>query len=130
LSRDELAALRDAIDVALSWPDRVRDLVGQWLAPETAKPNGRDAASTPRPAEPRHRKSAVSVKAAERKLLEVMRASSDLTVAALAEASHAGRSATGDRLRRLAARGAVEKDGNGRWKLKKQEPRPTSAPPS
>jgi DNA-binding IclR family transcriptional regulator len=46
-----------------------------------------------------------------------------LSVVALANAAGSSRSATGDRLRQLAARGTVEKDSAGRWKLKKEESR-------
>jgi hypothetical protein len=42
MNRDELAALRDAIDTVLTWPDAVRDQVARWLTPAAAKPNGRD----------------------------------------------------------------------------------------
>ena len=42
MDRDELTALRDAIDTVLMWPDAIRDQVARWLTPETAKPNGRD----------------------------------------------------------------------------------------
>jgi hypothetical protein len=42
LNREELIALRDAIDLALALPDSVRALFAQWLTPEIAQPNGRD----------------------------------------------------------------------------------------
>jgi hypothetical protein len=42
VNREELATLRDAIDTVLAWPDAVRAEVARWLAPEAAKPNGRD----------------------------------------------------------------------------------------
>jgi NAD(P)-dependent dehydrogenase (short-subunit alcohol dehydrogenase family) len=42
MDRGELAALRDAIDLLLKCPDRVRAELVRWFAPEAAKPNGRD----------------------------------------------------------------------------------------
>jgi hypothetical protein len=43
MDKDELIALRAAIDELLAWPDQVRDQVARWLAPpKAAKPNGRD----------------------------------------------------------------------------------------
>lgn len=42
MNREELAALGDAIDTVLSWPPAVFDEMARWLAPEAAKPNGRD----------------------------------------------------------------------------------------
>jgi hypothetical protein len=89
LTREELVALRDAIDLTLALPDSVRELLAQWLAPEASKPNGQDphppvplpsptAAPTPRPAASkpptakRHDNPA-HARAAERKLLAAMR---------------------------------------------------------
>ena len=40
--REELVALRDAIDLTLALPDSIREQVARWLTPEAAKPNGRD----------------------------------------------------------------------------------------
>ena len=51
MNREELTALRDAIDVTLALPDSIRELLAQWLAPEAARPNGHDA----RPLCPRRR---------------------------------------------------------------------------
>jgi DNA-binding IclR family transcriptional regulator len=62
-----------------------------------------------------------AAKTAERKLLEAMRDNPGLSVVALANAAGSSRSATGERLRQLAARGVVEKDLTGRWKLKVEE---------
>jgi len=36
MTRDELVALRDAIDVILTLPDSLRELLAQWLAPASA----------------------------------------------------------------------------------------------
>jgi hypothetical protein len=55
-----------------------------------------------------------------------MRDDPGLSVVALANAIGSGRSATGERLRQMAARGVVEKDVTGKWKLKGEEPRPRS----
>jgi hypothetical protein len=38
MDRDELTALRDAIDVMLAWPDALRAEIARWLSPEAAKP--------------------------------------------------------------------------------------------
>ncbi len=42
MTREELVALRDAIDLALALPDSIRELLFQRLAPAAAKPNGHD----------------------------------------------------------------------------------------
>jgi hypothetical protein len=43
MNREELAALHDALEVVLAWPDSVRAEVARWLAaPAASKPNGRD----------------------------------------------------------------------------------------
>jgi hypothetical protein len=42
MDREQLTALRDAIDTVLTWPDNVRSEIARWLTTETAKPNGRD----------------------------------------------------------------------------------------
>jgi hypothetical protein len=116
------------------------------------KPNGRDHHSPPiattEPASatissrrsPPHAGKArpgappTSAKAADRKLIEAMRDNPGLTVAALATAVSAGRSATGARLRQLAERGVVTKDSAGHWRLEASppaggpEPRPPQPP--
>lgn len=54
-----------------------------------------------------------------------------LSVIALANAAGASRSAAGERLRQMAARGIVEKDLTGRWKVKAEEKEPgPTIPPS
>jgi hypothetical protein len=127
MDRDELAALRDAIDVLLKCPDRVREQLMRWFSPEAAKPNGRDhdpsLASEFFPPARRVRPKA-STKSAERKLLAAMADNPGLSVVALANAAGSSRSATGERLRQMALRGVVMKDTTGRWKLKREEPRP------
>jgi Winged helix-turn-helix DNA-binding len=138
MTREELIALRDAIDMTLALPDSIRELFAQWLAPEAVKPNGRDPHPETLPADrraPRRRTRRanlpVSAKVAEQRLLEAMRDNPDLTVIALANAVSLGRSTAGERLRQLAARGLVEKSAMGRWRLTEEEPRsagPTSAP--
>jgi hypothetical protein len=79
MNRRELAALRDAIDTLLTWPDGVREQIARWLTPEASKPNGRDphppvAAPTPRPAKARPGKP-TEAQAAERRLIAAMRES-------------------------------------------------------
>ena len=145
MNREELAALRDAIDTLLEMPDNVRAEVARWLALPASKPNGHDPhpppiASTvnakklgdfpprrsPTPYAGKARAGSPSTSAkADRKLIEAMGSSPGLTVAALATTVAAGRSATGARLRQLAARGVVEKSATGRWKLREE---PRSAP--
>ena len=67
-------------------------------------------------------------KAEGERLLATLRDSSGLSVAALAEAAHVGRSTAEERLRQLAARGAIGKNPEGRWKLKGEEPGPPLPP--
>ena len=195
MNRDELDALRDAIDTLLTWPDAVRGQVARWLAPNDVggnpppasvtdkenngakdasggnpppKPNGRDphpppiapmgtvdrdaGANSPPGARktnkngmggggnspPGARRSptpyagkarASKSKAAERKLIATMEANPGASVAALAKAASASRSRTGDRLRQLAARGAIEKDDAGRWRIAGEKPRPPAGGP-
>jgi DNA-binding transcriptional ArsR family regulator len=162
MDRDELTALRDVLTLILKLPDSMRAQLGQWLAPETAKPgNGLDLhpppiapagnepeaqgartdleplGTAPRgPIKPSPRRSptpyAVKVrqsapfntKAAERRLLEALQEHSGASVNVLAKAAGASRSSTGERLRKLAAQGALEKDPDGRWRLKREELRP------
>jgi hypothetical protein len=38
MDREQLTALRDALDTLLTWPDGVREQVAQWLTPEASKP--------------------------------------------------------------------------------------------
>jgi hypothetical protein len=133
VNREELTALRNAIEVLLKLPDGVRAQLGRWFAPTAAKPgNGHD------PHPPPHVQAAyvgkskrgrpkTSTKTAERKLIAAMADNPGLSVIALANAAGSSRSATGERLRQMAARGVVEKDQTGRWKLKGKEPRPTEA---
>ena len=44
MTREELVALRDAIDTVLTWPEAVRAEIARWLAPEAAKAS--DVSST------------------------------------------------------------------------------------
>jgi Winged helix-turn-helix DNA-binding len=130
MEREKLLMVRALIDAFLGLPDDLRVEVSRLLAPAAAKPNGHDLhppAPTPplRPAKPRHLKSTFAAKTVERKLIEAMRDNPGLSVAALANAIGSGRSATGERLRQLAARGMVEKDPTGRWKLKGEATQPS-----
>ena len=148
LTREELVALRDAIDLTLALPDSLRELLAQWLAPAAAKPNGHDlrppvptppptAAPAPRPAgskphtAKRHDNPA-HARAAERRLLAAMRERPGLSSASLAKAVGAGLSTTKERLRRMGAQELIEKGPGGRWQVKSEEPedeaRPTMPP--
>jgi hypothetical protein len=142
MTRQELTALRDAIDMTLALPDSIRALLAQWLAPETAKPNGHDphpprfqavaasdsrsriTAPLSRPTQAGQNRS--NSRPAELRLLAAMRGKPGSSMNALAKAAGANRASTGERLRRLAAQGEVEKDPDGRWKLKREDPRPTA----
>jgi hypothetical protein len=150
MDREELSALRNAIDTVLTWPDSVRNEVARWLTPQGAKPNGRghdpppfaspenlsgktesfspSRSPTPYAGKARPGAPPISAKAAEQRLLTAMRKNPGLTVIALAKAAGAGRSATGDRLRRLAASGEIEKDAAGRWRLVGEATGPTQPP--
>ncbi len=132
MNRDELAALRDAIDLTLALPDSIRELLAQWLAPETTKPNGHDPHPPPlAPASakalsgkssPLAQKAEAQARASEQRLLAAMRANPGASVDGLAKAAGANRSSTGERLRQLAGRGAVEKDPAGRWRIAEEKP--------
>ena len=139
MTREELAALRDAIDMTLALPDSIRELLAQWLMPAAAKPNGHDphtpvpvpskAAPEPRPAASkphvvkRHDNPA-HARTAERKLLAAMREHPGASAASLAKLAGAGLSTTKERLRRMAAQELIEKAPDGHWRVKGEEPRP------
>ena len=137
MTREELTALRDAIDMTLALPDSIRALLAQWLAPEAAKPNGHDlrppvptptpkAALTPRPTASKPYDNPAHARIAERKLLAAMRERPGLSAASLAKTVGAGLSTTKERLRRMGAQELIEKAPDGQWKLKVEEPRPTA----
>lgn len=158
MNREELSQLREAIDALLKWSPAVLDEVARWLARQTVKPNGLETevkgdghdphpppvASKPSrgPRSPSIQRladeSAAKARAAEQKLIAAMKTHPDLTERALANAADMSRSSAGERLRRLAAAGAVEKGPGGRWRLTRgearsaagDEPRPTQPPPS
>jgi hypothetical protein len=154
MDREQLTALRDTLDAVLKLPDSLRNQIVQWLVPEAtkpgerpnraSKPNGHDPPPVPSLPAPRSvniqrlvQASESRARAAEQKLLKAMRDNPNLSVIALANAEGGSRSATGERLRRLAAEGTVEEDLTGRWRLKGEGPistedeaRPTEASPS
>ena len=134
MTREELAQLRDAIDTVLAWPDSIRELLAKWL--ETAKPNGHDphppelatpkAAPVSRPAasKPHAAKrydNPAHARAAERRLIAAMREHPGLSAASLAKIVGAGWSTTKERLRRMGAQALIEKDPDGRWRVKAEE---------
>lgn len=127
-------SLRDAIDLALALPDSVRTLPAQWLLDDIPKSNGLDlpppsAAPKPHPAKAKSsaKPSSRSVKAGEKKLLAALRESPNQGAGALARVSGGARSSTQERLKRLAARGAIEKTVEG-WRIAGEEARPTPPP--
>ena len=128
MNRAELGVLRDAIDTILSWPDPVRDQIARWLQTDASKPNRADR-GTPRSRSNRQRGVMPSVESAAREqaLLEAMRDQPEAGVVQWAKATHCDKSAVSMRLGRLAKRGVVERDGNGRWRLLGANP---TMPPS
>ena len=128
MNRAELGALRDAIDTILTWPDSVRDQIAQWLQTDTANPNGAGRSSRSHSKRPPGFKSGVGESAArERALLEAMRDDPEAGVVYWAKATRCDKSAVSMRLGRLAQRGVVERDGDGRWRLAGVNP---TMPPS
>ena len=128
MNRAELGALRDAIDTILSWPDPVRDQIARWLQTDASKPNRADR-GTPRSRSNRQRgfMPSVELAAREQALLEAMRDQPEAGVVQWAKATHCDKSAVSMRLGRLAKRGIVERDGEGRWRLLGANP---TMPPS
>jgi hypothetical protein len=128
VDRDELGALRDAIDTILSWPDPVRDQIAQWLQPKTAKPNAAHH-GTPSSHSSRHRGVGPGVEeaACELALLDAIRDHPEAGVVQWAKATQCEKSAVSMRLGRLARRGVVERDSEGRWRVAAANP---TMPPS
>ena len=136
MKREELTALRDTLSLALALPDFVRALLAQWLQDDIPKSNGLDlhpppATPKPHPAKAKSfaKPSSRLAKAGEKKLLAALRESPNQSAGALARASGGARSSTQERLKRLAARGAIEKTAEG-WRIAGEEARPTSPPSS
>ena len=130
MNRAELGALRDAIDTILNWPDSVRYQIAQWLQTDASKPNRADPGRLSRSGSNRRRGFKPSVEelaARERALLEAMRDDPEAGVVQWAKTTRCDKSAVSMRLGRLAKRGVVERDGNGRWRLATANP--TMPPP-
>ena len=130
MNRAELGALRDAIDAILSWPDSVRDQIARWLQTDASKPNRADPGRLSRSRSNRRRgyKPGLEESAArERALLEAMRDHPEAGVVQWAKATRCDKSGVSMRLGRLAKRGVVERDCNGRWRLAGGNP---TMPPS
>ena len=130
MDRAELGALRDAIDTILNWPDSVRDQIALWLQTDASKPKGADPGQLSHSRSNRRRgfkPSAEESAARERALLEAMRDDSEAGVVQWAKTTRCDKSAVSMRLGRLAKRGIVERDGNGRWRLAGANP--TMPPP-
>ena len=130
MDRAELGALRDAIDTIPNWPDSVRDQIAQWLQTDASKPKGADPGQLSHSRSNRRRgfKPGVGESAArERALLEAMRDEPEAGVLQWAKTTRCDKSAVSMRLGRLAKRGLVARDGNGRWRLAEANP---TMPPS
>jgi hypothetical protein len=130
VNRAELGALRDAIDTILRWPDSVRDQIAQWLQTDASKRNGVGPGRLSRCRSNRRggfKPGAEEAAARERALLEVMRDDPDAGVVQWAKTTGCDKSAVSMRLGRLAKRGVVERDRNGRWRLAGANP--TTPPP-
>ena len=130
MNRAELGALRDAIDTILSWPDSVRSQIAQWLQADASKRNGADTGRLFRSRSNRRRgfkPAAQEAAAREQALLEAMRDHPEAGIVQWAKATQCDKSAVSMRLGRLAKRGVVERDGNGRWRLAGANP---TMPPS
>jgi hypothetical protein len=130
VDRAELGALRDAIDTILTWPDSVRGQVAQWLQTDASNPNRADPSQLSHSRSnwrPGFKPSAEQSAARERALLEAMRDDPEAGVVQWAKTTRCDKSAVSMRLGRLAKRGLVERDGNGRWRLAGVNP---TMPPS
>jgi hypothetical protein len=130
VDRAELGALRDAIDTILNSPDSVRGQVAQWLQTDVSKPKGADPDQLSHSRSNRRRgfkPSPEELAARERALLEAMRDDPEAGVVQWAKTTRCDKSAVSMRLGRLAKRGLVERDGNGRWRLAQANP---TMPPS
>jgi hypothetical protein len=119
VNRAELGVPRDAIDTILAWPDPVRYQIAQWLQTDAATPKGGHHGA-PRSRSNRRggfKPGVEEAAARERALLEAMRDDPEAGVVQWAKATRCDKSAVSMRLGRLAKRGLVERDGNGRWRL-------------
>jgi hypothetical protein len=130
VDRAELGVLRDAIDTILTWPDSVRDQIAQWLQTDASKPSGAGPGRLSRSRSNRARGSRPGVQeasASEQALLEAMRDDPEAGVVQWVKTTRCDKRAVSMRLGRLAKRGIVERDGNGRWRLAGVNP---TMPPS
>jgi hypothetical protein len=110
MTREELTALRDAIDMTLALPDRIRQMLAQSLAP--AHDLSPPVCAPPRPVAPVKAKAydiPTHARAAKKKLLAAMRRHPGLSAAGLAKVVGAGLSTTKERLRRMGAQKLIEK---------------------
>jgi hypothetical protein len=147
VTKDELLQLRDALDATLALPDDIRLMLARWLCPEGVAPsvgNGHDRSPSPpvKPAGPRpisrfRRQSEMlaQARADEQALLDVVRQHPGSGVVSLSRWAGQKSASVGERLKRLAKRGEVEKVGGpgGGWRIVEREaqdagdaePRPT-----
>ena len=130
MDRAELGALRDAIDTILTWPDSVRDQIAQWLQTDASKPKGADRGQLSHSRSDRRggfKPGVEEAAAREQALLEAMRDDPEAGVVQWAKTTRCDKSSVSMRLGRLAKRGVVERDDNGRWRLAAVNP---TMPPS
>ena len=128
MNRPELGALRDAIDTTSAGPIRcaTRSPNGcKRTPPKGADPGQLSHSRSNRP--PGFKPSAEESGARERALLEAMRDDPEAGIVQWAKTTRCDKSAISMRLGRLAKRGLVERDGNGRWGLAGVDP---TMPPS
>ena len=119
MDRAELGALRDAIDTTSNWPD--------WCATKSRygckRTSQNPTAPIPAPSRsrwnrpPGFKPSVQELAGREQVLLEAMRGDPEAGVVQWAKTTRCDKSAVSMRLGRLAKRGLVERDGNGRWRL-------------
>jgi|ERR1700722_12795444 len=109
-------------------PTLISSPEGQGFRKEAAANHQRKLTVSKRPAKARQNK--VNTRTAELRLTEALCDSPGMSVSALARATSANRATTRERLNGLAARGAIEKDAEGLWRLKGDAAGPTSPSPA
>jgi hypothetical protein len=147
MDRNELIALRDALNAILDLPVSVFNAIAALRANAKATGNGADpdplppvrpspvaridpgvgaskskprkaAETKPRPQlTPKQLDRAAEARAEEAKLLDLMASNEGATIAELAELSHARTTTVSERCRRLHDQNLIEKAEDGRWRI-------------